>query len=85
MAKKETMEGFDVTSHILVPKHEVCSAAEKQRILDRYRVVEQKFPRIPAADPAIQHLGAKPGDLIKITRNSPTAGETTFFRIVSLE
>ena len=32
-------------------------------------------------DPAIMGLGVKPGDLIKITRPSPTAGESLYYQI----
>ena len=33
-------------------------------------------------DPAILGLGVKPGDMIKITRSSPTAGESLYYRYV---
>ncbi|MGH9909957.1 MAG: DNA-directed RNA polymerase subunit RpoH/Rpb5 C-terminal domain-containing protein, partial [Nitrososphaerales archaeon] len=32
--------------------------------------------------PALKELGAKPGDMIKITRKSPTAGESIYYRYV---
>jgi DNA-directed RNA polymerase subunit H len=33
-------------------------------------------------DPAIIGLGVKPGDMIKITRKSATAGESIYYRYV---
>ena len=33
-------------------------------------------------DPAVQLLGAKVGDVLKIKRNSPTAGEFLVYRTV---
>lgn len=85
--KKDSEAGptFVVSDHVLVPKHELCSEEEKKRIFERYKVQAFQLPRITANDPAIRHLGCKVGDLIKITRNSETAGEATFYRIVSSE
>jgi len=74
---------FDVTKHTLVPKHELCSDAETKRVLKAYNVGREQFPRILAEDQGIAHLKTKPGDIIKITRPSPTAGTTVFYRIVT--
>jgi DNA-directed RNA polymerase subunit H len=76
---------FNVTEHVLVPSHELVSAEEKAKILARYGVQPSQLPRINPQDPAIRHLGVKQGDLIKITRKSQTAGESTFYRIVASE
>jgi DNA-directed RNA polymerase subunit H len=81
----EEKSSFVVTEHILVPKHEICSEEEKQQIFVRYKAAPNQLPRITARDPAIRHLSCKVGDLIKITRVSETAGNATFFRIVSSE
>ncbi len=78
MAKK-----FDITKHILVPKHVKISEKEKKELTEKYRLSIQNFPRILVTDPAIQHLKAKEGDIIKITRQSKTAGEAVFYRRVS--
>jgi DNA-directed RNA polymerase subunit H len=81
----EEKSSFVVTDHILVSKHELCSEEEKKSILGRYKAQPFQMPRITANDAAIRHLGVKVGDLIKITRQSETAGETVFYRIVSSE
>lgn len=81
----ETKQTYVVTDHVLVPKHELCTEEEKKQVFARYKVQAYQLPRITAQDPAIRHLGVKVGDLIKITRNSETAGEATFYRIVSSE
>jgi DNA-directed RNA polymerase subunit H len=91
MAKKtaakvsEGVSTFVVSDHILVPKHELCTEEEKRKIFTDYKAQAFQFPRITAQDPAIRHLGVKIGDLIKITRNSETAGIATFYRIVASE
>jgi DNA-directed RNA polymerase subunit H len=73
---------YDVTKHVLVPKHAKATEKEKRELLERYQISIKELPRIVFSDPAIQHLDASEGDLIKITRPSPTAGETVFFRRV---
>ncbi|MFH1439167.1 MAG: DNA-directed RNA polymerase subunit H [Candidatus Woesearchaeota archaeon] len=71
---------FDVTKHVLVPKHSIVSEKEKNALFDRYNVTIKELPTIKHDDPAIRHLKAKAGDIIKIIRKSPTAGETVYFR-----
>ena len=76
------MKEFDVTKHILVPKHELLTETEKEELLKRYGITIRQLPRILSSDPAIQHLNAKVGDVIKIIRKSPTAGEVVYYRVV---
>ncbi|MGE0793211.1 MAG: DNA-directed RNA polymerase subunit H [Candidatus Woesearchaeota archaeon] len=71
--------------HALIPKHEKISNEEKQQIFEKYNITFKELPKIPLNDPAIRHLDAKVGDIIKITRKSPTAGRAIFFRGVSRE
>lgn len=73
---------YDVTKHILVPKHAKASEKEIKDVLDKFQITASQLPRILVSDPAIQHLDVKEDDVVKITRPSPTAGETTFYRRV---
>ena len=84
-ASEGTEALFDVASHVLVPTHELCSQKEKDEVMRRFGAQAQQMPRIRVNDAGIAHLGAKEGDLIRIARKSPTAGTTTFYRIVSVE
>ena len=54
--------------------------AEIQDIIDKYAIDVKQLPKILVQDPAIQLLGAKIGDVIKITRDSPTAGAYVMYR-----
>ena len=71
---------FDPTKHILVPKHVKLSEKEKQELIEKYNVRMRELPKILKNDPAIKHLNVKNGDIIKIIRKSPTAGESIFYR-----
>jgi len=76
------MAKFEVTKHELVPKHSKLSEKEGKELFEKYSIELPNLPRIFKGDPAIQSLDVKDGDIIKISRKSPTAGETTFYRRV---
>ena len=68
--------------HIYVPKHEIITKKEAEGVLEKYHCKATELPLIFATDPAIIGLGVKPGDMIKITRKSATAGDSFYFRYV---
>lgn len=68
--------------HILVPKHEILKEEEVEELLKLFGVSKEQLPKIKASDPIIKEIGAKPGDVIKITRKSLTAGVSVFYRFV---
>ena len=80
--KDEFVEESKVTDHVLVPKHEILSEEDKKQVLSRYSSTEDQFPFLFSIDPVAREIGAKPGDMVKITRVSDTAGETTYYRFV---
>jgi len=55
---------------------------EVEELLKKYNVTKDKLPKIYEFDAAISKLSAKPGDVIKITRKSPTAGIAFYYRVV---
>jgi DNA-directed RNA polymerase subunit H len=71
-----------VPDHIYVPKHEIIPKQEAQQVLEKYNCNPTELPLIFVTDPAILGLGVKPGDMIKITRKSPTAGTSFYYRYV---
>lgn len=76
---------FDPRTHILVPKHEIVPHEEHKKILEEWNMTSKsQMPIIRFhIDPIIRILGAVPGDIIKITRPSHTAGTYIFYRIVT--
>ena len=71
-----------VPSHTYVPKHEIMAKEDGLEVLERYHCKATELPLILVTDPAIIMLGVKPGDMIKITRKSATAGESFYYRYV---
>jgi len=51
-------------------------------VLEKYHCKATDLPLIFVSDPAIIGIGVKPGDMIKITRISATAGESFYYRYV---
>ena len=74
---------FKVDKHILTPKHIKISEKEKILLLEKYQVTSKELPKVFKTDAAIKDLDAKIGDVIKISRKSPTAGESIFYRVVT--
>jgi DNA-directed RNA polymerase subunit H len=73
---------FDIFEHALVPFHEILSEKEKNQLLTQYKVKPYQMPQVKSGDPAVKAIGAKPGDILKITRKSTTAGEHVTYRYV---
>ena len=73
---------FDIFEHALVPFHEILSEKEKNLLLAQYKLKPYQIPQIKSGDPAVKAIGAQPGDILKVTRKSTTAGEHITYRYV---
>lgn len=83
--KKEEEKEIDILSHVLVPKHVILDDKEKNELLLKYNIMIRQLPKIFHNDPAVKALGAKIGDVLKITRKSSVAGTSEYFRLVVKE
>ncbi len=82
LKNEEKRKAIDVFRHQLVPKHEILPKREAEELLERLHIKAHQLPYLRADDPAARHIGAKPWDVVKITRRSPTAGEVVVYRYV---
>ena len=73
---------FEVKKHILVPEQTKLNDKEKAVLLEKYHISVNNLPRILIKDKAISDLKAKEKDVIKVTRQSSTAGIIEFYRVV---
>lgn len=71
-----------VTNHIYQPKHEILSKEEAEQVLKKFNVRTNQLPYIMANDKGLEDLDVRPGDILRITRKSPTAGESVYYRYV---
>ena len=71
-----------VTPHLStggLPQYLLCQI---EYFLEKYNITVFDLPSIKKNDPVISDLEVESGDIVKITRKSPTAGEAVFYRCV---
>ena len=73
---------FKVADHILVPEHQKLNKEDTEKLLQKYNISVKELPKIGRKDPAVAHLNAQPGDVIRISRKSETSGTSTYYRVV---
>ena len=82
MPAKEEKKEINVFESGLVPRHEILSNEERERILEELNVAPRQLPRIRQADAVVKQLGAKKGDILRVRRNDPVVGEYFYYRVV---
>jgi len=68
--------------HEFVPEHKIATKEEVEELKRKYGISLLQLPLILSKDPMVKAIGAKKGDVIKIIRKSPIAGETIYYRYV---
>ena len=68
--------------HNLIPEHTLLTDKQKEKLLADLHVTIKELPKIKLSDAAIQPLDAKSGDIIKISRESRSAGTSEYYRVV---
>jgi len=76
------MPRFNVMENYLVPRHSILPQEEVDALLARYEIDLSQLPKILMEDPCAKAIGAVPGNVIKIERESPTAGLSLYYRLV---
>ena len=79
------MDSFQMNplDHFLVPPHTLVPKEQHEALMKSLYITQKsQFPFIRYhEDPITRVIGAIPGDIIKITRPSPTSGEYIVYRI----
>jgi DNA-directed RNA polymerase subunit H (RpoH/RPB5) len=73
---------YNLSKHSLVPKHEpVRDEKEIQDVLKRYILASRyHLPIILETDAMAEYLALRPGQIVRITRPSPSGGTTVLYR-----
>lgn len=74
---------INISKHTLVPRHEVITDQSViDKILEEFSLKSKhQLPIILKTDAMAKYLGLKSGDVVKITRPSPTAGIYEVYRV----
>lgn len=75
---------FDLTQHRMYMPHRIMKDDEKTEMFNQFNVTdaENQLPWIDSQDPPVKWIGAKPGDVIEVTRHSDAAGPSKYYRYV---
>ena len=73
---------FNITRHSLVPKHEIVKDETIiNEILIKFKIKQKiQLPILLKTDAMARFLNAQSGDLVKITRYSPSSGDNIIYR-----
>jgi len=71
-----------VPKHVMVPKHEIADEQSINKFCEYYRTNKNRLPQIFVTDPMVAWLGARPGDVLRIFRESEHVGRAIGYRIV---
>lgn len=72
----------NILDNDLVPDHRILSDEEKEKVAKKYNIMkDENWPEISRFDPPAIAIGLRPGQVAEITRNSPTALETMYWRL----
>ncbi|MDN7024670.1 DNA-directed RNA polymerase subunit H [Methanoculleus sp. FWC-SCC1] len=73
---------FDVLKHTMVPDHQIMSEEEVRELLALYDISLEQLPKIYHDDPAVRAIGGNLGEVVRIVRESRTAGRAESYRLV---
>lgn len=81
LAEKEVPQEI-VQRHYLVPEHVLIKKEKVDELMSELGIRKDSLPKISKLDAAIKHLKPEKGDVVKIFRDSLTAGQAVYYRRV---
>ena len=76
------LSALNPLQHVRVPKHDLVAKEDHDALLASLYTAKSNLPIIRFhEDPIARCMGLVPGDIVKITRPSPTAGEYILYRV----
>uniref|UniRef100_A0A3Q7F7C1 RNA polymerase subunit H/Rpb5 C-terminal domain-containing protein n=1 Tax=Solanum lycopersicum TaxID=4081 RepID=A0A3Q7F7C1_SOLLC len=72
----------NITKHVLKPKHELLTNAEKEQLLKKYNLEEKQLPRMSQKDAIARYYGLEKGQVVKVTYNNEIIETHATYRCV---
>lgn len=73
---------IDISQHRKVPKHEIINEDEINKMTKEFHIHDiNTLPKIDSQDPMARWIGARPGDVIRVTGLCETSGENRRYRL----
>jgi len=72
----------NIIDHNDQPRFELLTPAEMDKVKSEYNATDYTIKKYAPSDPVVKYFALKKGDIIRIIRPSPTAGEVPDYRIV---
>lgn len=72
-----------IPEHVGVPKHELLTVEEMQELCDTQYKRPKEFSWIPSVDPQILWIGGRPGQMVRIIRDSDTTVRSVTYRFIT--
>ena len=73
---------INILEHHYVPEHIKLTDSEIEELAESLEYDIKDLPKIKSSDPVAKQLGVEEGDILKIIRNSDTAGTFVTYRYV---
>lgn len=73
---------INILEHHYVPEHIKLTDSETEKLAESLEYDIKDLPKIKSTDPVAKQIGAEEGDILKIIRNSDTAGTFVTYRYV---
>lgn len=73
---------IETKRHYLVPEHVLIRKEKVAELMAELGIKKDSLPKITKIDPAIKLLRPEKGDIVKIIRDSLTAGQAVYYRRV---
>ncbi|KAE9466008.1 hypothetical protein C3L33_02084, partial [Rhododendron williamsianum] len=73
----------NITKHVLMPKFEILTVGEKQKLLKKYNVEDKQMPRMPENDAISKYYGLEKGQVVKVTHNGALTDSLVSYRCVT--
>ncbi|XP_059597515.1 DNA-directed RNA polymerase V subunit 5C isoform X3 [Vitis vinifera] len=74
---------INITKHVSVPKHEILSAQEKRKLVNKYKLEDKQFPIMQKDDAIARYYGLEKGQVVKITYKGGMTDSLVTYRCVS--